>query len=153
MIHQTDMDFEGHPIQKYGCFYLSTLWHVSTRLPISLDTSAIKILLALWDLSARTFNEKPPVSSDCYVNSYDRVAKWFGIIPIRPAAKARIEYLCAPDECELLVFEYKGSTHCTAGNGSGIVTYDPIPYSPFVIHGRLIGKRILSWRREDQYVI
>ena len=52
-------------------------------------------------------------------------------------------YVCEPDEFEHLCWVRGGTKHFTAGNGRGIVTYDPMGRSKTVAEGRLESKRIM----------
>lgn len=133
------------PFKDNGCFAMSALWYVAMRGKLPGTASGIMMEIMKMQLNAVTHNIVPAISADCYVNSYDRVAQWFGIKVYKPARHESSKYICKGNEEEILVYVHNNFTHAVVGNGYGIVTYDPLGYSKTVQFGYLDSKRIISW--------
>lgn len=113
MILQTN-DRLNTQIQKYGCGVMSLLFHAARYETIRID--GVRDIERIYKelLTAKI------IKRDCYIRSWAALAHHVGF----HGASARFEgadYICQPGEIEILRFQ----GHFTAGNGSGVVTYDP----------------------------
>ena len=124
---------------KWGCYMMVLFWFVVLKKKYPLDTILIEELTQVFELGGY-------IKSDLYVNNPDKILQHFGINVV--TRKENPYYTCTENEFETLVFKaynpVKGKYwyHRVAGNGKGIVTYDPIGYSRAVKYGKLISKRI-----------
>lgn len=130
---------------EQGCAALSALWYVSKRnkLPSSIEDVENDILHMVF--AEMHYQSKAPISESCFVQTYDGIAEWYGIKVIREAKNERPSYHCKDDEEEILEWYYDTAIHFTAGNGKGIVTYDPLGYWRGFPSATLLSKRIICW--------
>ena len=148
MFLQTDTRFRVPSMSLSGCFVMAALWHVAMigkkeMSPESISSDIFKELYA-----AIISKQKPFIGIDCYVNSYDNIAFYYGLKVLKVARHEDAAYDCKGFEQEILVYKMARKLHATAGNGNGTTTYDPLGVSGFPLFGRLISKRILAWDTE-----
>ena len=131
-------------IQKFGCYFMCILFIVNRYKHRGFDR---KIINDLYDF----FVGLDWMGTDCYVKHPCEIFNYLGF----PVSSIRVEgrdYICDPDEVEILKFERsyerKGETitygHFVCGNGCGVVTYDPSGISNAVRLGYLESKRVFS---------
>ena len=144
MILQTDPRFDSTyngriRYHAWGCYMMVLFWFVVLKKKYPLDVILIEKLTQVFELGGY-------IKSDLYVNNPDKILHHFGINVV--TRKENVSYICRTGEVETLVFKafnYRKNKywyHRVAGNGHGIVTYDPIGYSRAVAEGALISKRI-----------
>ncbi len=144
MILQTDPRFTYRyngqiRYHKWGCYMMVLFWFIVLKKKYPLDTTSIEELTQMFELSGY-------IKSDLFVNNPDKIFQHFGISLV--TRKEDVSYRCRMGDVETLVFKafsYRKNKywfHRVAGNGHGIVTYDPIGYSRAVAEGALISKRI-----------
>lgn len=144
-IYQTDKEFPQE-IQEFGCCFLSLLWLIDNKKDLDLMTH--DAVIAIFDQAKKD----RILGDECFLQNPQGLCDYFlqsGKILYKGWAPSN--YKCSESEVEQLVFhwEEKGFTHFVAGNGSGLVIYDPINYggqgSNTVKYGYLESKRIYQW--------
>lgn len=136
MIRQDDKRHRQE-IQQWGCNLMTALWFVNkyTNLPISpeFDNDLYeKLLLKGW------------IDQEVSIKDYVRIYKYLGLLVTYHDIFDKPDYICKRGEFEHLHFVYGEQGHFTAGNGSGIVTYDPMGCARTVKYGKLKDKRIFK---------
>ena len=134
MILQTDSRLREE-IQTDGCYYMSILFLVNkyTGLKMSAEfiDSVFDVLVALGYMSEQ-----------CYVLDPEEMFRHLGLRVKYTDQHESPSKVCNPGQIEILYFMGPVGGHFTAGNGTGIVTYDPWGVSRAVSEGKLISKRI-----------
>ena len=145
MFLQTDTRFRVPSMSKSGCFVMAALWYVAIigKDEMSPETISCDIFKELY--TAVITKQTPFIGIDCYVNSYDAIAFYYGLKILHPARHEKPDYVCKGYEQEILVYRLARKIHATAGNGNGFTAYDPLGVSGATIFGTLISKRILAW--------
>lgn len=136
----------NHPaIKDGGCYLFSLLWFAVVYTHISIDAQFI--CDDLYPMaSKRHYIGK--AGSPLWMLRPDMILRMCGL-DVEYLGHASADYQCGPGEFEILKFHHpqNGWDHFVAGNGSGIVTYDPwgavAPYdhSLTVSEGTLESKR------------
>lgn len=132
MILQTNKQLHRE-INKNGCAFMAALFHAVRQGKIEIDST--KDINELFDtaVSLRT------MSKNSYVKDWDGLFDLFNL-PVQYTGRHEPpEKECEDNQIELLHFE----GHFTAGNGKGIVTYDPWGISN-AAQGPLLDKRIFT---------
>lgn len=133
-----------HQYHLGGCYLFSLLWWVNVLRNFPFSTELLN------DLHA-TLTKHRMMEEDCTVLRPEDVLSYFDL-------EAKILWdknnhhrqppsrICHPDQFECLEwFNPKtGYGHFTAGNGLGMVTYDPLGKSNTAEHGYLKSKRIFT---------
>lgn len=122
-------------IQEFGCYLMSVLFFVNkyTNLPLSPD-----IINQLYT----RFIPLGWMDEQCTILNPNAI---FGYLKLPVLYHDRYDppdYICKPDEIEILKWENGNQSHFTAGNGHGIVTYDPMGCAKTVKYGKLVSKRV-----------
>lgn len=144
-IYQNDPEFNAE-IREFGCCFMSLLWLIDHKK--NLDLMTHEGVTALFNQAKRD----RILGDECFLQNPQGLCDYFissGKILYKGWAPSN--YKCSDSEVEQLVFhwEEKGYTHFVAGNGSGLVIYDPINYggqgSNTVKYGYLESKRVYQW--------
>ena len=90
---------------------------------------------------------KRVITDELYVNSYDEIARHYGIQVYSPATIELPTYRAATVRQEILVWSNDPYIHATGSDGQNHVTYDPLGYSYTVFKGRVTSKVVLNWGR------
>jgi len=124
-------------IQEWGCYLMSIFWFVNkfTNLPVSPD-----IINGIYDklLLAGYINE------ECEILNPQAIFEFLKMPVIYHDRHDPPDYKCQRNEFEILEWRYDGIRHFVAGNGQGVVTYDPMGCSRTVRYGKLHSKRIFK---------
>lgn len=153
MILQIDGRFSVEPeIQKYGCHYLAQLFVMNRRCNIELSTD--RILDMYHVLKGRAASYQPPdrptgdplmvIGDRAEQNNPDDIITYFDLTYSRTARFEDLNYICTPDEQELIQYARPNWWHWVAGDGRGNVAYDPEGYSITVAQGHPVRKKIFS---------
>lgn len=138
MILQTDSRLNKH-INKYGCNFMSIAFLANKHGFGQFDTDVLERVY-----SDAVYNDI--MDRDCYIKSYDRLFKMFGLSVKYTGEHEPPGKRCEKNQIELLYFEYpqKSWTHFVAGDGGGNIAYDPWGVSETCYHGQLVSKRIFT---------
>jgi hypothetical protein len=127
-------------IQRWGCYFMSLLWHGVMEKKVSLDPEIIDELYMV-------FQKHGLMTDSCFIQNPIGILKHLGI-DARNVRKTHDSYLCSDNELEILQFKAGGEiSHFVAGDSLGNVTYDPYGRSRSVLEGECISKRVFEIRR------
>ena len=147
MIYQDDPRFNTTPIKRWGCFYLASLWYVALLTKVSFNTDLIVDVLKDLQKRSNFVNDKPIVTSECFVNTYDGLARYFGVKVLGPARHGTEEEIVLPAHQQLLVYRSGDVIHATAGQHHDVVTYDPLRDLHKHSSWYLDSRRVFAWSR------
>ena len=147
MILQCDPRFPTPLMATQGCHIMVPLWYANKLYNVQLSPALIDSMVLYLQQTLSKRNDLPCIAYDLAVNDHDSIADYFGIPVIKDARFAPTTYRCAEGEYEILLWRHGAYSHATAGNGSGVVTYDPLGESHTVAQGVQTAKIILTWGR------
>jgi hypothetical protein len=133
-----------HQYHRGGCYVFSILWFVNMVKNFPFSAELLNELHA-------TLIKHGWMEDDCTVLRPESIYGYFDIgakivWDKNSQHKQPPSRICHPNQVECLEW-YNPSTghgHFTAGNGLGMVTYDPLGKSNTVEHGYLVSKRIFT---------
>jgi len=139
MILQRDRRLNSN-IQKYGCYFMSILWHINRLRNIALDDSVIE---SFYEEAVRLGY----MGETCWIRDPDGIFALGGLQTKYTQEHAPSTRVCADDEIEILKWVHPDGSprsHFVAGDGLGNTTYDPWGVSRAATEGRLESKRIFK---------
>ena len=102
-------------IRKYGCGLMAIIWH-SARLG-GMTVSGVSDVLDVYNEAV----SHGAMDANCFIRNWDAVFSAAGLGTRYTGRHEPSDRNCAANEIEILRFP----GHFVAGNGNGIVTYDP----------------------------
>lgn len=129
-------------IQEYGCYYMSILFLANKLTNIPLGFPFIN------DFYERC--EERVFIKDNFIQDPAAIFHSLGMDVIY-LGHINSEYICKPDELEILHFIYQDKHHFLPGDGHGQPTYDPWGCSKTVQTGELKNKRVFKLISPDKY--
>lgn len=141
MILQSDRRLSDDPRwKKYGCNLCTCFWFANKY-------RGFQVSPAIMMNAAEVFIANSWMRNDFLIKNYNRIYNWLDLSVEYADVHSPPGYQCNQDEFEHLYFErkWKGETigHFVAGDGHGVVTYDPYGISNTVQYGKLMSKRIM----------
>ena len=127
-------------INKYACYLMFIFYEVNKYTNYMFDPAIINDLYEV-------LLQHGYIDRDCFIIDPEAIFGFLGM-PVKYTGKHESPFRrCKEDEFEALMFKlirpnHKTWVHFTAGNGRGVVTYDPWGCSKAVAEGYLISKRI-----------
>ena len=147
MILQCDSRFKTPLMATNGCHIMVPLWYANKLYNVQLSPEIIDTMVRYLQQTLSKRNGLPCITSTLLVNDHDAIGEYFGMPIIKEARFDSIKYLCASGEYEMILWRHGAYSHATAGNGNGVVTYDPLGESFSVANGVQSAKIILTWGR------
>ena len=141
MILQRDPRLNEH-MNRYACYLMFIFFEVNKYKNYMFDSQIMNDLY-------KVFISHGYIDRDCYIIDPEAIFDFLGM-PVEYTGKHESPTRrCGENEIEALRFQLDRPgkypwRHFTAGNGNGIVTYDPYGVSRAVAEGRLISKRIFK---------
>jgi len=142
MIRQDDSRLRKE-INKWGCYYMCILYFANKY--VGWEHSIADIDSNYY----KEFRLDGWMDRECTILRPDAIFGYFGLvtrikIDEHHKHKQPPHVMCRADEFEVLLWHNPktGFGHFTAGNGTGIRTYDPLGESNTATHGYLESKRI-----------
>lgn len=123
-------------VQDWGCNVLVAAWHAVRYGAYQFDPESFNRLCERWVHYGVTDEELT-------ILNYETVYRHLGLPVDYTDRHESPDYRCGKNEFEHLCWQNGSMKHFTAGNGGGIVTYDPMGFSVTVRDGRIISKRIM----------
>lgn len=146
MFLQIDTRYEDENIKRFGCYYHSIAFHCNRIKNILLSPT-------IMEEHKKYLVHENLMGSDCYIKYPEEIFGHIGIDVVYEGHQPK-DYQCENNQIEILCFirtywsrvkhKYINYKHFTAGNGRGIVTYDPMGVSNAVRFGELESKRIFT---------
>ena len=124
-------------IQHEGCYLMCLLWFLNKFCNFQVEPSSVSDgLFAL-------FLKRGWMTERCKILNPQAILTWGGVDCRYTDRHEPPTRECRADEFEILYWEHpEVGGHFTAGNGAGIVTYDPWGVSRAATEGTLVSKRI-----------
>jgi hypothetical protein len=124
-------------IAEGGCYFMSLLWWAVILENLSFSVDSINLLY-------RIFVEKKFMKADGTVLDPTSMYRYLGVRAKYLDKWEVPDYCCQQNQFEILRFGRGELKHFTAGNGFGVVTYDPMGISRTATEGKLLDKRIFE---------
>ncbi len=137
MIYQTDDAFP-YDIRHFGCYFLSLLFQLESRLGIALMSHAK--VMAIYDQALSSHE----IEAECYLQDPQRLVDFVAPKKIKFLGKMDKDYAAKDGEFEIQCWynPAKNFHHFVAGR-DGKVTYDPIEGGSLTVRrGNMDSKRI-----------
>lgn len=139
MIYQNNGKLRSH-IQKSGCYMMSLIWHAVRFSNRNMNAELINQIYLYFILHDW-------MEEDCFIKKPGEIIAFVSGKEIEYLGWNDAGYQCVGDEFEILRFQHPDyGAHFVAGDGSGLVTYDPYQTkyggSATVRYGSLVNKRV-----------
>ncbi len=146
MILQSDVRFKKYPFADYGCDLMVALWYVNKLQNFPFTPEGIEDWIDGRPIFYKNRKPMPIIGKNLFVNSWDNVARQFGLAVLQDATFEAADYKCDPGEYQVLFWHRPEHDHATGGDGKGHVTYDPLGESLTVRYGAIQRCLVLRWR-------
>lgn len=142
MIFQFDKRFAADPRwNSWGCNLSLFFWFASMR-------KIIEVSPGFMTSCAQIFEANGWIDKEFSILDYNRIYNYLGLPVWYHDEHTDPNYVCKRNEFEHLYFTrtWMGEQigHFVAGDGHGVVTYDPYGISNSVKYGHLLNKRIMT---------
>jgi len=124
-------------IHKHGCYLLCLLYFANKFTNMEVDPASVND--GMWKL----FTRREWMNEQAYILNPEAILNWCGVNCTYTNTHETPDRICDDREFEILYWRHpETGGHFTAGNGKGIVTYDPWGVSKAATEGALMSKRI-----------